>query len=232
MSGEGVKLAIQLGDVHRQMRRGLGAIEKHGDSTLVRHFDDPLDRVDRPQSVRDVDRGEQLGALGHEFFELFQNNVATIVDRRHHQLRALFFAKHLPRNDVRVVLHGGDEDFVAFAHMLAAIGRGDQIDGLGRTAHEDDFAGITGTHKVRHVAPRVLIGHGCLSRKVVHAAVHVGVGLAVAASLGLDHHLRLLRRGRTVQVDQQLAIRRQRQRREVPANRLDVERRLVDLRLR
>jgi hypothetical protein len=46
-----------------------------------------------------------------------EHQLAAIVDGRDLQVRAFFFAENLPRDDVRVVLHGRDEDFVACADV-------------------------------------------------------------------------------------------------------------------
>ena len=67
-----------------------------------------------------------------------------VVDRRDAQPRALFFAQHLPGHDVGVVLHGGDEHFVARADVRAAVGLRHEVDGFGGAAHEDDLARVGG----------------------------------------------------------------------------------------
>src|SRR5205814_1406223 len=74
-----------------------------------------------------------------QLFELVEQQFATIVDRRHAQPPALLLTKHLPGNDVRMMLHGRDEDFVPSADVSAAIGLRNQVDSLGRTANEDDL---------------------------------------------------------------------------------------------
>ena len=53
--------------------------------------------------------------------------------------------------------------------------------------------------------------------------MHVGVFVRVVACDPVDHRLRLLRRGRVVEIDERLAMHRMMQDREVLADGLDVE---------
>ena len=69
-----------------------------------------------------------------------QIELARIVDRRHFQHDALFVAQHLPRHDVGVVLHVGDEHLVARRQEGAAVALRHQVDRLGGAAHEHDLA--------------------------------------------------------------------------------------------
>ena len=71
--------------------------------------------------------------------ELVQHQLAAIVDRHDLQHGARLLAQHLPRDDVGVVLHRGDQDLVAGPTVRRAIALRDQVDGLGRAADEDDL---------------------------------------------------------------------------------------------
>ena len=68
---------------------------------------------------------------------------AAIVDRRDAQPRARLGAQLLPRHDVRVVLEVGEDDLVARADVAPAPALRDEVDALGRAAHEDDLAAST-----------------------------------------------------------------------------------------
>ena len=64
-----------------------------------------------------------------------------VVDRRDAEARALLGAELLPRDDVGVVLEPRDDDLVAGADVAAAPALRDEVDSLGRAAHEDDVFG-------------------------------------------------------------------------------------------
>ena len=93
-----------------------------------------------PSAFETCAHRDQLRARREQLRKFVQQQLAAIVDRHDAQLRALLFAEHLPRHDVGVVLHGGDQHFIARADMRAAVGLRDQVDGLGGAAHKDDFA--------------------------------------------------------------------------------------------
>ena len=102
------------------------------------------------------------------------------------QPRAALLAEELPGDDVRVVLHLGDEHLVALAHVLAAPGVGDQVDRLGHVAGEDRGAGLP-AHEGGDPLARALEQLGGLARQRVDAAVDVGVGVAVVGVDRPDH---------------------------------------------
>ena len=77
------------------------------------HFDDPLDGIDRAQRVRDVRYGNDFGPRSQQLLEVLEQQLAAVVDWRNPQPCALLFAQDLPGHDVGVMLHGGDEHFVA-----------------------------------------------------------------------------------------------------------------------
>ena len=84
--------------------------------------------------------GGDAGARPEQLLEFIQQQFAAIVDGSDAQFRALLIAQHLPGNDVGVVLHGGDEHFIACADVLPPVGLRHEVDGLGGAAHEDDLA--------------------------------------------------------------------------------------------
>ena len=100
------------------MRHGLRAVHQHRDAAAVRHRD----------------RSRATGLTVPSAFETwvtatifvrgpssFSNSSSSSSPRSSmgatRSVRALFFAEHLPGHDVGVVLHGGDQHFVARADV-------------------------------------------------------------------------------------------------------------------
>ena len=81
----------------------------------MRHFDDSLNRIDGAQRIRDVRYGDDLGSGSQQLLKLLEQQLARVVDGRNPQPCALLFAQDLPGHDVGVMLHGGDQHFVAGA---------------------------------------------------------------------------------------------------------------------
>ena len=88
-----------------------------------------------------------------------------------------------------------------FEHR-AAVALGDQIDGLGRAAHEHDLVARAGVDEGHQPVARPLVERGRLLAQRMHAAVDVGVMVALVVVDGVDHGQRPLGGGAAVQVGQ------------------------------
>ena len=122
------------------------------------------------------------------------------------QLRALLGGELLPGHDVGVVLQVRDDDLVARADVRAAPALRDQVDGLGRAAHEDDLVCRRRVEERAHLVARSLVGVGRARGERVRGAMDVGVLVRVEVREAVDHRLRLLRRGGVVEPDQRPAV--------------------------
>ena len=142
VAGEGVEIAVERLHVHLHVRHGLRAIHQHGNVVAVRQFDHSLERIDRAERIRDVRDGDQLRSRPEQFRKFVEQQLAVVVDRSDAKLGALFVAQNLPRHDVGVMLHCGDQHFVAGLNVGAAKGLRDQIDAFGGAADENDFVRV------------------------------------------------------------------------------------------
>ena len=167
--------------------------------------------------------GDHLGARGDQLHEFIEQELAIVGHRRPFQHRALPLAQEMPGHDVGVVLHDGEEDLVPLPDMRDAIGRGDEIDRLGGVAGEDDLGVGPRIEEAAHALARLLEIGGREVAQIMQPAMHIGVVLAIGALDGVEHELRLLRRGAVVEIDEVLAVDLAREDREVGADRLDVE---------
>jgi hypothetical protein len=87
-----------------------------------------------------VGDGDELRSRAEQLLVLIEQEFAAIIDRHHPQDRALLLAEDLPRHDIGVVFHGGDNDLIPGLEMLSAVAVDHEVDSLGDTAHEDDLA--------------------------------------------------------------------------------------------
>ena len=173
------------------------------------------DRVHRAEHVGDVGEREHLGALGEQAVEVGEVEPAVGRDRHPAQGRAGAPAGLLPRDEVGVVLHLGDEHLVAGAERepvavpaaatVGAVGEGvgDEVDRLGGVAGEDDLGG-PGPDEPRDGLAGRLVGVGALLGELVGATVHGGVGALVEPTLGVEHLARLVRGRTRVEVDERV----------------------------
>ena len=102
-------------DVDRQVRHRLAGVEHHEGADGVGALGELCDRVERAEHVGDVGEREHLGALGEQRVEVGEVEPAVGRDGHPAQGRAGAPARLLPRDEVGVVLHLGDEHLVARA---------------------------------------------------------------------------------------------------------------------
>ena len=93
---------------------------------------------------------------------------------------------------------------------------GDQVDGLGGVAGEDDLFRARRVEEGADFLARALVGFGRGVGEVVQAAMHIGVFGRVGVLEAVEHRLRLLRRGGVVEIDERLAVDRHGEDRENP----------------
>ena len=150
--------------------------------------------------------GDQLGARVQQLFVFIEQQFAALVDGRDAQDGLFFLAQNLPGHDVGVVLHGGDDDFVAGLDMSAAIGVGDQVDALGDAADEDDLAPVGGIEEALDLDAGLFVMAGGTLAQLMHAAMDVGIIRLVELVHGVENALRLLGGGGVIEIDQRFAV--------------------------
>ena len=188
------------------MGRRLCSVDEHGDVLCVGGCDDVADGVDRAEHVAHVRHADEACTLREQAAVGVEVECAVVVHGDDAQVHSLALTEHLPGNDVAVVLHGRDDDFVACMAEGFAEREGQQVDAFGRAAGEDDLARRTGVDEAAHGFARLLVQFGGLLREEVDAAVYVGIHVVVFVADGFDHLARLLRRRGVVEIDERTAI--------------------------
>ena len=225
VAGEGVEVAAQRLNVDRAVGGGLRAVDDQDGAAIVGPRGQRRDVVDGAERVGDVGDGDQLDVLdGGQALLRVGVEAAVVGQAQVVQRGAGLLGEELPRHQVRVVLHLGGDDRITGADEGAAVGIGDQVQGLGRLAHEDHLAAIAGVDEPGHDVARALVALGGTGAEVVDAAMDVGVGGLVDVDQRLDHLTRLLRRRRRIEEYQPLAVHGLGQDRKVGADLLEVER--------
>ena len=113
VAAEGEEIGAHFADVRREVRHALGGIDQHDGAGCMCAAGDFLDRVDRAEHVGDRGDGDDFGAVGEQRVERVENQEAVVGDRNVLEHCAGALGQLLPGHEVRVVLHRGDEDFVA-----------------------------------------------------------------------------------------------------------------------
>src|SRR5207248_3269973 len=128
-----------------------------GHAEFVRARRDLLDRIYRAERVRDVADADELRSFVQERVELVEEKLARVVHRDDSQARALLLAEHLPGDEVRVVLHLGDDYLVAFADELSTVAVHDEVYAFGHAAHEYALARLARVDEALGLLARALV---------------------------------------------------------------------------
>ena len=123
-----------------------------------------------------------------------------------------------------MVLHAGDDDLVAGPDVLAAVGLGDEVDGLGGAAHVDELVVLGGVDEAADLAAGGLVVVGGVLAQGVDAAMDVGILGRVVVDQRVNNALGLLAGGRVVQVDEGMSVDFLVENGEVLAQLFDIER--------
>ena len=193
--------------VDRQLRRGLRGVDHDDGADLVGPAGDLGDRVDRAEHVGDPGQRDDLGALGDQLVDVRQVEPAVVGEPEPAQRRAGALGEQLPRHDVGVVLHLGDDDLVARADLRAGPRAHASVLATRLSASEAFLVKITSSRdgrvdERRHLVAGVLERLGRLRAELVHGAGDVGVVALEVVDHRVDDDLRLLRGVGAVEVDQ------------------------------
>ena len=154
--------------VDRQLRRRLRGVDDHQRADLVGAARDLGDRVDGAEHVGDPGQRDDLGALGDQLVDVRQVEPAVVGEPEPPQRRAGALGEQLPRHDVGVVLHLGDDDLVAgptCAVPRPGQGVRGQVERLGGVLGEDHLVAVGRVEERRHLVARVLEGLGRLGAR-------------------------------------------------------------------
>jgi hypothetical protein len=123
-----------------------------------------------------------------------------------------------------VVLHPGDEHFVAGFQIRAPPALSDEIDAFRTALGEHDLASIGGVDEARHGGPSCLVGARRTLAQQVCRPVNVRVVVTIVGLKGVENLPRLLRRIGVVEIDERLAVNQLAEDREILADFLHIER--------
>ena len=197
---EGVEIAAERRDIDRQPRDRLAPVDQELGADRVREIGGALHVEHRAEHVRNVRQCDQFMLRGQHALGGVEIDATVFGERADVDDEAGALADQLPRHDVAVMLERREQDAVAGLEVGQPPALRDEIDRLGRAAHEDDLALGRGANEARHPPPRRFVGERHVGRALVHPAVHGGVGLAVGGGDRVEHGARLLRRRGGVEI--------------------------------
>ena len=97
-----------------------------------------------------------------------------IIDGNDLKYTSDLLAKHLPGNDIGMMLHVGNDDLIAFFQEMPAVRLGNKIEGFCRTLGENDLFHPAGMKELPHHLAGKFKCSGCLLAKIVYTSMQIG----------------------------------------------------------
>ena len=185
---------------------------------VMGNADDVVDGIYRSERIADVGNADDARLVREELLVSLHVQLAAVVHRDDLQSDAALCSLKLPGHDVAVVLHRRDDYLVAFTHESLAERRHHQIDALRRAACEDYLFRLGRVDEAAHRLACCLMKVGGTLREIVHATMHVGIGIEIFVAHGIEHAKRFLRGGGVVEIDKRTVVYGARENREVGAD--------------
>ena len=101
-----------------------------------------------------------------------------------------------------MVLELGNDNLIALANQRITKTASQHIETVGSAFGEDNLFGGLGVNELGDFLARLLVFLRCHLAEVVHAAVDIGIPMAVCLSNSVYHRLWFLRRGSIIQIHQ------------------------------
>src|SRR5471032_2475337 len=121
-------------------------------------------------------------------------------------MQITLFRQHLPGNDVRMVLHFGDDDAITRVKCSSPKCISDQIDGFGRALNKHDLFDRGSIDKLRGLRADIFHLLGGFCAQSMDAAVNRSITMLIKLKLTRNDLAGLLCAGRAVKVGQRLAV--------------------------
>ena len=152
-------------------------------------------------------QGEEPDLAREKLIHAIQVQQSLVAsDRKVHQLGADTLNQQLPGNDVAVMLHFGEQDFVASFDVLGSPRMRDEVNSFGRATGKNDFSRTAGIDEPSRAIARGFEGGSGAIAQLMDAAMNIGVIFLVVATESIKNDSRFLGRGGVIKIDQRLAV--------------------------
>ena len=206
MAGERNKIRVQRLHIQRHVGRALRRIQHGGSADGVRPVDDLFHRIDAAKHVGNMADGDQLRLFADGLLNRFVGQRTVRFTIHVSERRACLAGDHLPRKHVAVVLHDGNDDFVACLHVMQRIAVSHKVQALGRVSCENHTALTRRMDEALYRLARILIHLRRLEAQRIKAAKRVRIRLLVKHLDRLNHAGRALGRRRIIQIHDRIVL--------------------------
>ena len=114
-----------------------------------------------------------------------------------------------------MMFHHGKNHFIPLFHKFVAKAGNKQVDAFRRSAGEDNFVRATGVNKLTHRFTGGLMQFRSLLRKIMHAAMHIGINGIIFIHQRINYQTGFLRRRTVIEINQRFTVNRTAQYRKI-----------------
>ena len=187
------------------MDNSLRTIYEHGNPVRMGLADHFFHRVHEAEHIGNLGNGDKPGLFREQAGKHLEAQIAVFIHRKYLQMSAFPLAKHLPGNDIGVMLRLADQNLVALADKSFSEAVGDQIDGSRRPGSKDDFLTLR-TEEPGCLLACNFIYLSCLRGKCMDSAMDIGVSMQGESALLFHHGFRAKGGRRVIEIDQRFAV--------------------------
>jgi len=128
-------------DVDGSVSNALCSVDEYGNVVAMCCLDDALYVVDGAKGVVHVSHADKACARTDDALVVFEDKVTVFVHRDGSELCTSLLAHLLPRNDVGVVVEGGNDDLVTWVEVFIAECLCNEVDAFGGSSDEYNVFG-------------------------------------------------------------------------------------------
>ena len=119
MTRKSIEVAVHILDINLEMRRCLCSVDKHGHTVAMSNGYHLLDRIDGSQHIGHMGDGDKTGIVAEQVLIGLHIHLIAVIDGHDTQHHALALTDELPRHDVAVMFHHGNDNLVAVLKHLS-----------------------------------------------------------------------------------------------------------------
>ena len=182
------------------MRRGLCSVDDHDCAMLMGQICDFFNRICNAQDIGNLCAGYN-GCLVRNLCQFALRQISLAVTFHIHQLCACLTRHHLPGQNIGMMLHDRNDDFISRAHVRESIAVGYQIQRFCRISCKNNLAVALRTDKLRNCMTCVFICICSIHTPFVQSAERVRIALCIELIHRIKYSLRTLRSRRIIKIN-------------------------------
>gem|GEM_PF-6392534 len=131
MPGESIKITVQRPHIHLLVDNTLGTVNQYGNSFGMTDTDDFLYRIYNTEHIGNMRHRHKLCPGCKQLRQLVQVQFTVFLYVKYLKHRFFSLTKHLPGNNIGVMLSCGNHNFIAFLYKSFTEGKSHQINAGG-----------------------------------------------------------------------------------------------------